>query len=115
MSLSVDYLNKLGSDQFLIGPPGRWSYHRGLWSGPYEGIRTMARDRGPFALWTGQLFSNGVLTAKIMLHTACESAGLLIRGSVKDDELRGYEFAFEPREQRVVLRRHMTNGMYILR
>jgi hypothetical protein len=107
-SLSVEYMNKLKTEHFLIGPQSGWRYHRGRWSAAYEGIRTMERDRGPFALATTPIFSNGVIEAKVILHTACESAGLVFRAAAKEDELRGYEVVLDPREQRVVLRRHAT-------
>ncbi len=104
-SLSVSYMDKLKSEHFLIGPTANWSYHRGHWSGAYEGIRTVDRDRGPFALSLATSLSNGVVEAKVFLHTACETAGMLFRATAKDNELHGYEIGFEPREQRVVLRR----------
>src|SRR5262249_21739619 len=72
----------------------------------YEGIRTMEPNRGPFALATGTTFSNGIVEAKIVLHKACESAGLLFRASANANEAHGYEVALEPREQRILLRRH---------
>jgi hypothetical protein len=102
----VSYLEKLTGARFLVGPRAGWSYHRGRWSGAYEGIRTMERERGPFALATFRGFSNGVVEANVVLHTACESAGLLFRATAKENELQGYEVALEPREQRVLLRRH---------
>ena len=105
-SLSVSYLEKLKGEHFLIGPQAGWSYYRGRWSGAYEGIRTMERDRGPFVLATLPGFSNGVVETKVVLHTACESAGLLFRASAKEHEAHGYEVVIEPREQRVLLRRH---------
>jgi hypothetical protein len=105
-SLSVEYMNKLKPAQFLTGPTDAWTYYRGRWSTAYEGIRTVDRDRSPFALATVPAFSNGVMEAKVVLHTACESAGLLFRASVKDNEAHGYEIVLEPREQRIVLRRH---------
>src|SRR6185503_13862694 len=49
---------------------------------------------------------NGVIEAKVFLHNACESAGLLFRASAKENEAYGYEVALEPREQRLALRRH---------
>ncbi|MSU35590.1 MAG: hypothetical protein EXS36_10835 [Pedosphaera sp.] len=109
MSLSVDYMNKLKPEQFLTGPQAGWSYHRGRWSAPYEGIRTVERERGPFGLWVGQHFSDGCIEAKVVPKIACESVSIFICGSATNDELRGYEFAFEPREQRIVLRRHGMN------
>jgi hypothetical protein len=105
-SLSVSYMDKLQPQHFLIGPTTNWSYYRGHWSSAYEGIRTVDRERGPFALSSMPNFSNGVVEAKIVLHTACESAGLLFRASAKENELHGYEVRFEPREHQVVLRRH---------
>jgi cytochrome c553 len=105
-SLAVSYMDKLQPEHFLLGPTTNWSYHRGRWSAAYEGIRTVERDRGPFALSGAPGFSNGVVEAKIVLHTACESAGLLFRAVAKENEFHGYEIGIEPREQQVVLRRH---------
>lgn len=105
-SLSDAYMGKLKAGDFLLGPQTGWNYQRGRWSGSYEGIRTVERDRGPFALANAASFSNGMIEARVMLHTACETAGVTFRASAKDHELRGYEVAFEPREQRIVLRRH---------
>ncbi len=105
-SLSVEYINKLKPEHFLIGPSSAWSYYRGRWSGAYENIRTVDRERGPFALSTAANFSNGVVEAKVFLHTACESAGLFFRASAKDNEAYGYEVVLEPRGQRIALRRH---------
>lgn len=105
-SLSVDYMNKLKPEHFLSGPTAGWSYHRGRWAGAYEGIRTMERDRGPFALSSVSTASNGVIQTRVFLHTACESAGVLFRASARDGESIGYEVALEPREQRITLRRH---------
>jgi len=105
-SLYIDYMGRLRPDQFLIGPKAGWSYHQGRWSAAYESIRSVERDRGPFALTTAASFSNGFVEAKIFLHTACESAGLFFRTTAKDNEAHGYEVALEPREQRIVLRRH---------
>ena len=49
-SLSDAYMGKLKAGDFLLGPQTGWNYQRGRWSGSYEGIRTVERDRGPFAL-----------------------------------------------------------------
>ena len=107
-SLSVEYMNKLRPEHFLIGPSSGWSYYPGRWSGAYENIRTVDRERGPFALAAAPGFSNGLVEAKLFLHTACESAGLLFRASAKDNEMHGYEIVLEPREQRIALRRHAS-------
>jgi hypothetical protein len=105
-SFAVSYFDALPAARFFIGPHAGWTYHRGQWSGAYEGIRTVDRERGPFALSSGGAFSNGVIEATLLFHTACESAGVLFRATTTGDSLRGYEVAFEPREQRMVLRRH---------
>ena len=105
-SLAVSYFDKLPAGRFLLGPGAGWTYHRGRWSGAYEGIRTVDRERGPFALSSAAGFSNGVIEVKILFHTACESAGFLFRASTNGDQLQGYEVAFEPREQRIALWRH---------
>jgi len=109
LSLSVDYLGKLAPAQFLTGPPTGWRYHRGRWSGAYEGIRTLDRERGPFAVWEGSPFTNAVVEANLIPHPALESGALLLRVSAKDDVAQGYELTLEPRERRVRLRRLGTN------
>ncbi len=105
-SLSGGYLDLLPIERFLVGPTEDWAYHRGRWSGGYEGIRTVDRDRGPFALAAAPVFSNGTIEARVTLHVACESAGVLVRAQARDHQAIGYEIAFEPREQRLQLRRH---------
>jgi hypothetical protein len=103
------YQDKLRAEDHLIGPRQGWSYHRGAWSKEYEGIRTVDRVRGPFALWTGAEFSGGVIEAKLMLHRAAEFASLLFRASATNGVQHGYELALDARQQTVLLRRHSTN------
>jgi mono/diheme cytochrome c family protein len=106
LSLSLDYLGKLRPEQFLVGPAADWRYFRGKWSGAYESIRTLDRDRGPFALWQGTVSTDLVVDARLLPHTALESGGLLFRATVQDDSASSYELLIEPRDQRLGLRRH---------
>ncbi len=108
-SLYNAYQDKLRPEDHLIGPRDGWSYHRGDWSKDYEGIRTMDRVRGPFALWTGAEFADGTIEAKLMLHRAVEFASLLFRSSATHGVQRGYELALDARQQKLILRRHTTN------
>jgi hypothetical protein len=64
------YQDKLRAEDHFIGPREGWSYHRGAWSKDYEGIRTVDRVRGPFALWTGRELTHGIIQAKLILHAA---------------------------------------------
>ncbi len=114
-SLSDGYLEALPRDRFLLGPADGWEYFRGRWSGGYEGIRTVERDRGPFGLASTPPagFTNGTVTARITPHVACESAGLFVRTRSRDHQAVGYEIALDPREQRIRLRRH-ENGVSVL-
>ena len=105
-SLSVEYMKQLNPSDFLNGPGEGWSYHRGRWSGTYEGIRTVDRDRTPFALWRGNAFSNGVIRAAVEIDRSAEFASVLFRATVDGDELRGCELLFDPRRGSVSLRRH---------
>jgi len=105
-SLSVEYMKQLAAPDFLIGPRTDWTYQRGRWSAAYEGIRTMERWRGPFALWTGERFEDGAIEAGVVLHTAAEFGSVLLRATGEGDEQRGYEVTLDPRQQRVILRRH---------
>src|SRR6266850_169349 len=108
-SLSVEYINQLKPSEFLVGPQQGWSYYRGRWSAAYEGIRTVDRQRAPFALWDGQRFENGVIAGKLVLDRASEFASILFRAGADKDELRGYELIVDPRQQRLILRRHQAN------
>ena len=108
-SLSVEYMKQLAPEDFVVGPRAGWTYHRGAWSAAYEGIRTMDRARGPFALWRNDASSNCVVEAELVLDRAAEAASLLVRATAEGDELRGYEVNLDPRRQRLMLRRHGTN------
>jgi len=107
-SLSVEYLKQLQPSDFLVGPHEEWQYCRGRWSAAYEGIRTVDRPRGPFALWTPATFTNGVVEATLYLDRSAEMASLLLRSTAQGDEQRGYELYLDPRQQRVAVLRHGT-------
>ncbi|MEW6159742.1 MAG: PSD1 and planctomycete cytochrome C domain-containing protein [Verrucomicrobiota bacterium] len=106
VSLSVEYMKQLRPDDFLTGPSAGWDFYRGHWSAPYEGIRTMDRQRGPFALWQSAPFQDGSIEGAIMLHTAAELGAIVFRAAADKDELRGYELVMDPRHQQVSLWRH---------
>jgi hypothetical protein len=108
-SLSEGYIKQLQPFHYLAGPREGWDYFRGRWSGAYEGIRTVDRQRGPFALWKGRSFENGLVEARLVLQPSLESASVLLRASAEHDEPRGYEVLFDPRQQRVIIQRHGTN------
>ena len=112
-SLSVDYMGRLQAADFLVGPADGWTYHRGRWSGAYEGIRAVDRARGPFALCRHESFADGTVEAKLVLHQASESAGFLFRAQADGDELRGYEVLLDPRRGRVALRRHAKEAAFL--
>ena len=105
-SISVEYLGRLRPEDFMIGPRDGWSYYRGRWPGLYEGIRTVDRAGGPFALWGGVQCSDAVIEAKLTLQSAAESGSLLFRARAEGEEQRGYELALDPRRQRLLVRRH---------
>ena len=105
-SLEAEFMARLKPADFLIGPRAGWNYYRGRWAGAYEGIRTMERGRGPFALYAEGRFADGTFETKLMLHKSSELGGLLFRANAEGDLDRGYEVLFDPRQQRVTLRRH---------
>ena len=105
-SLEAEFMARLKPTDFLIGPRAGWNYFRGHWAGAYEGIRTMERGRGPFALWAEGRFADGTLETKLVLHNSSELGGLLFRANAEGDLHRGYDVLFDPRQQRVTLRRH---------
>jgi hypothetical protein len=107
-TMNVSYFSQLQPADFLAAPSG-WTPFRGAWPDSYEGNRIMQRGNGPFALWSTEKFTNATIFGQLLLHTACESAGLLFRAQADGDKLRGYELLFDPRNQRLALRRHGTN------
>jgi len=107
-SLFVDYMGQLDAPDFLLGPRPGWTYYRGHWSSAYEGIRTLDRARAPFALWTDAPWTNCVIEGQLVVHRAAEFGSLLLRARGEDEEQRGYEVMFDPRAQRLLLRRHET-------
>jgi mono/diheme cytochrome c family protein len=109
-SLSADYLRQLRPADFLSGPREGWTYHRGDWGAPYEGINKVDRRRGPFALWQPRTFADATVEARVTLHHAAELGGVLFRARPQGDVLVGYELTLDPREGRVLLRRHGAKG-----
>jgi hypothetical protein len=113
-ALSTDYFPKLTPSQFLNGPSEGWGYYRGVWAPPYESIRVVDRERGPFALWQGGGFKDGTIDAKVTLPGSAELAGLLFRASAEGDESRGYEIVLDPRRQKIALRRHGAKPVVLM-
>ncbi len=109
-TMNISYFGQLQPENFVVAPAG-WTRHRGHWPDSYEGNRIMERANGPFALWSAEQFANATISARITLHTAFESGGLLLRANADGDRPRGYELAFDPRGQRVALRRLGTNAV----
>lgn len=107
-TMNIAYFGQLQPEHFVVAPPG-WTRHRGHWPDSYEGNRIMERANGPFALWPAEKFANATVSARVTLHTAFESGGLLLRATADGDRPRGYEVTFDPRGQRVSLRRLGTN------
>jgi hypothetical protein len=105
-SLFGEYMNRLRPTDFILGPTNGWSYFIGRWSAAYEGIRTLDRQRGPFALWAGHAAADGTLLATVLVHPAAESASLLIRSTSDHQEQGGYEVVLDPRRGRLLLKRH---------
>lgn len=106
ISLHSSYLNRLQPHEYLRGPQTGWSYYKGKWKGGYEGIMTVSENRGPFALWQGAPFADGVIEGCLWLQSAVEFATVIFRATAEGDVFRGYEVVFDPRNQTMALRRH---------
>jgi hypothetical protein len=105
-SLEEGFLRRLGPAELLRGPRSGWSYYRGQWVGGYQGIKTVDTLRGPFALWQGAVFADGVVEGRLTLGNASELGSLILRATAEGDLFRGYSVALDPRAQSVSLRRH---------
>jgi hypothetical protein len=112
-AISAEYFQKLEAAQFLKGPTEDWSYYRGAWAPPYEGIRVADREKGPFALWNGVTFQDGVIEADVLLSESAEFASLLWRAKPEAEKAHGYELVLAPRSKEIVLRKQ-TEKMQVL-
>jgi hypothetical protein len=105
-ALSTEYFAKLTPAQFYEGPREGWSYFRGEWAPPYEGIRVAVREQAPFALWDGMKFKDGTIEANVLFSKSTESAGLLFCAKAEKERARGYELVLMPRRNKLELRQH---------
>jgi hypothetical protein len=105
-ALSTEYFGKLSPAQFYAGPSAGWSYYRGEWAPPYEGIRVAVRDQAPFALCDDAKFQNGTIDADALLAKSTESAGVLFRARPEKEKAHGYEVVLLPKIGKIELRRH---------
>jgi hypothetical protein len=112
-ALSTEYFAKLEPSQFLNGPSDGWAYYRGAWAPPYEAIRVVVREQGPFALRTGPTFANGTIETDLELAKSAESAGILLRVRAEADSARGYEIVFAPRAKEVRLLKHTGESVVL--
>ena len=103
-SLYGEFMKQLPASDYLRGPSSGWTYYKGRWSAGYEGIRTLDRDRGPFALWNGKEFSNGIIQATVLLDRAADFGAILFRSKSDGQEQRGGELVLDARRQRLALR-----------
>ncbi len=105
-ALSTEYFEKLSPNQYYAGPGSGWSYYRGEWAPPYEGIRVAVREQAPFALCDQIQFQNGTIETDVLLAKSTESAGLLFRAKAEKEKVHGYEVVLLPKSGRIELRRH---------
>jgi hypothetical protein len=105
-ALHESYLKQLQPEDFLRGPRRGWRYLRGKWAAPYEGIQIVDVPRGPCALWQEMAFRDGVIEASVLLHPSAELGGLLFRARPQGQECVGYDVSLDPRNHRLLLRRH---------
>lgn len=105
-SLHTNYLSQLKTSEMIVGPAANWSYHKGRWTGGYEGIVSVDIDRGPFALWPGIEFDNGEVTGQLVLNNATEFCSIIVRAKLLGDVFQGYEVKFDLREQKVSLQQY---------
>jgi mono/diheme cytochrome c family protein len=113
-SLLDSYLRQLQPADFLDGPRSGWTYFRGQWASPYEGIQRLEVPRGPFALWQPLVFGDAVIECEISLHQASELGGVIFRARPQGDEFIGYDLSLDPRHHQAVLRRHTDKELQVL-
>jgi mono/diheme cytochrome c family protein len=103
-TMNTAFFDSLRPADFIQAPPG-WSARRGHWPDQYEGNRIVERGNGPYAVSDSARFNSGTLTTRVVLHTAFERGGLLLHASTQGERPTGIELIFDPRDQRLTLRR----------
>ena len=105
-ALQEDYRKLLKPQDYILGPRGSWSYHRGKWVGGYETIDALDDERVPFVLWDGVTLPVGEVRGKLMLHKAIKFGSLLIHGTANNDLFAGREIRLDPRNRQLVILDH---------
>ncbi len=103
-TMNTAFFDSLQAMDFIQAPRG-WSARRGHWPDHYEGNRIVERGNGPYAVSDSARFTSGTLSTHVVLHTAFERGGFLLRAGTQGERPTGIEVIFEPREQRLTLRR----------
>ena len=103
-TMNTAFFDSLKPVDFIQAPRG-WSARRGHWPDQYEGNRIVERGNGPYAVSDFARFTSGTLSTRLVLHTAFERGGFLLRAGAQGERPTGIELIFDPREQRLTLRR----------
>ncbi|MEN9675789.1 MAG: hypothetical protein RIS76_1685 [Verrucomicrobiota bacterium] len=104
-TLSVPYFQLLPASRFLGVPGPDWESHKGYWPREYEGNKALEPGRGPFALWSGAMVSEGDFEMEVVPQVGCSQVGILWCATVSEGGAdRGYELVLAPREGRAALR-----------
>ena len=114
-TLSTGFFERLRPEHFATASRSGWASGAGSWPDSYEGNRILDRGNGPYVMWMGQSFQNGIVRGEIFLHTAIESAGLLLRWGERNGKPTGYELRLTPRDSSAALRRVDGRGEEIAR
>jgi hypothetical protein len=104
-ALHKTFLEKCKPSDFFKDPMPGWSYHQGSWPGRGDGIHWVENERGPVAFSDRAALSDGTIRCQIMVDRNSQLATIVFRGELDGETWRGYELYFDPRNNRVKLKR----------
>ncbi len=112
-ALFNDYQKSLPAERFLRGPTGGWEYHKGKWTGGYEGIVNAERDWPAFSLY--RVSSRDVrVSGRFLLDGITERAAVLLRANPRGAVFEGYSVLLDKPKGEIAVRRHEGEKITVL-
>ena len=99
------YQKSLPAERFLRGPVMGWEYHKGKWTGGYEGIVNAERDWPAFALY--RVPSRDVrVSGRFLPDEMTGQTSILLRARPQGAVFEGYSVLLDKAKGEIAIRRH---------
>ncbi len=104
-ALFNDYQKSLPAGRFLRGPDTGWEYHKGKWTGGYEGIVNAERDWPAYALY-GVSSGDVMVSGRFLLDGITERSSVLLRARPGGGVFDGYSVLLDKGRGEIAILRH---------